>query len=233
MALMVFGACSPKSGPVHAGPEGPKGDQRERLRMVSSQIESRGVRDPGVLRAMRAVPRHRFVPASQRASAYDDRPLPIGHQQTISQPYIVALMSELADVEPGDTVLEVGTGAGYQAAVLAEMGAKVFSIEIVEPLAKQAKATLTELGYDVTVRHGDGYAGWPEHAPFDAVLVTAAPPHIPAPLKEQLKIGGRLVIPVGTRLQSLLRVTRTKEGFREEEVLPVRFVPMTGEVQQR
>ena len=199
--------------------------------MVSSQIESRGVRDPGVLRAMRAVPRHRFVPASQRASAYDDRPLPIGHQQTISQPYIVALMSELADVEPGDTVLEVGTGSGYQAAVLAEMGAKVFSIEIVEPLAKQAKATLTELGYDVTVRQGDGYAGWPEHAPFDAVLVTAAPPHIPAPLKQQLKIGGRLVIPVGTRFQSLLRVTRTTDGFREEEVLPVRFVPMTGEVQ--
>jgi len=232
MVLMVFGACSPKSGSVHAGPEGPKGYEKERLRMVSSQIESRGVRDPGVLRAMRAVPRHRFVPESQRASAYDDRPLPIGHQQTISQPYIVALMSELADVEPGDTVLEVGTGSGYQAAVLAEMGAKVFSIEIVEPLAKQSKATLTELGYDVMVRHGDGYAGWPEHAPFDAVLVTAAPPHIPAPLKEQLKIGGRLVIPVGTHFQSLLRVTRTKDGFREEEVLPVRFVPMTGEAQQ-
>ena len=233
MALMLFGACSPKSGSVHAGPEGPKGHEKDRLHMVSSQIESRGVRDPGVLRAMRAVPRHRFVPESQRASAYDDRPLPIGHQQTISQPYIVALMSELADVEPGDTVLEVGTGSGYQAAVLAEMGAKVFSIEIVEPLAEQSKATLTDLGYDVTVRHGDGYAGWPEHAPFDAVLVTAAPPYIPGPLKEQLKIGGRLVIPVGTRFQSLLRVTRTKDGFRKEEVLPVRFVPMTGEVRQR
>jgi len=232
MALMVFYACSPKSGPVRAGPEGPKGHEQERLRMVSSQIESRGVRDPGVLRALRAVPRHRFVPESERASAYDDRPLPIGHQQTISQPYIVALMSELADVQPEDTVLEVGTGSGYQAAVLAEMGAKVFSIEIVEPLAKQSKATLAALGYDVTVRHGDGYAGWPEHAPFDAVLVTAAPPYIPAPLKEQLKIGGRLVIPVGTRFQSLLRVTRTKNGFREEEVLPVRFVPMTGEAQQ-
>ena len=199
--------------------------------MVSTQIESRGVRDPQVLRAMRAVPRHRFVPASERSSAYDDRPLPIGHQQTISQPYIVALMSELADLKPGDKVLEVGTGSGYQAAVLAEMGVKVFSIEIVAPLAKQAKATLTKLGYDVEVRHGDGYAGWPEHAPFDAVIVTAAPPQIPEPLKEQLKIGGRLVIPVGTHFQSLIRVTRTKIGFRQESVLPVRFVPMTGEAQ--
>ncbi|KPK50652.1 MAG: protein-L-isoaspartate O-methyltransferase [Myxococcales bacterium SG8_38_1] len=199
--------------------------------MVSTQIESRGVRDSQVLRAMRAVPRHRFVPPSERSSAYDDRPLPIGHQQTISQPYIVALMSELADLKPGDKVLEVGTGSGYQAAVLAEMGVKVFSIEIVAPLAKQAKATLTKLGYDVEVRHGDGYAGWPEHAPFDAVIVTAAPPQIPEPLKEQLKIGGRLVIPVGTHFQSLIRVTRTKSGFRQESVLPVRFVPMTGEAQ--
>jgi protein-L-isoaspartate(D-aspartate) O-methyltransferase len=201
--------------------------------MVSTQIESRGVRDSQVLRAMRAVPRHRFVPPSERSSAYDDRPLPIGHQQTISQPYIVALMSELADLKPGDKVLEVGTGSGYQAAVLAEMGVKVFSIEIVAPLAKQAKATLTKLGYDVEVRHGDGYAGWPEHAPFDAVIVTAAPPQIPEPLKEQLKIGGRLVIPVGTHFQSLIRVTRTKSGFRQEEVIPVRFVPMTGEAQKR
>ncbi len=182
---------------------------------------------------MRAVPRERFVQEAQRASAYDDRPLPIGHQQTISQPYIVALMSELADLKPGDIVLEVGTGSGYQAAILAEMGVKVFSIEIVETLAKEAKARLGKLGYDVTVRHGDGYVGWPEHAPFDAVVVTAAPPAIPEPLKEQLKIGGRLVIPVGTRFQSLLRVTRTKTGFRQEEVLPVRFVPMTGEAQGR
>ena len=200
--------------------------------MVSKQIESRGVRDPRVLRAMRAVPRHRFVPESQQDAAYDDQPLPIGHRQTISQPYIVALMSELAAVKPGDTVLEVGTGSGYQAAVLAEMGAKVFSIEIVEPLAKRADRTLRELGYAVKVRHGDGYAGWPDHAPFDAVVVTAAPPKIPAPLKEQLKIGGRLVIPVGKYFQSLVVVTRTKDGFREENVLPVRFVPMTGKAQE-
>lgn len=201
--------------------------------MVSEQIEARGVRDPAVLRAMRKVPRHRFVPASQSASAYADRPLPIGHQQTISQPYIVAFMSELANVKAGDTVLEVGTGSGYQAAVLAEMGVQVYSIEIVEPLAKRARETLQALGYRVTVRHGDGYAGWPEHAPFDAILVTAAPPKIPPPLREQLKVGGRLVIPVGKYFQSLVRVTRTKDGYRREEVLPVRFVPMTGEVQKR
>jgi protein-L-isoaspartate(D-aspartate) O-methyltransferase len=202
--------------------------------MVSEQIEARGVRDARVLAAMRKVPRHRFVPNAERAQAYADRPLPIGHRQTISQPYIVALMSELAGVKPGDTVLKVGTGSGYQAAVLAEMGVKVFSIEIIKPLAKQAKATLDELGYGkrVTVRHGDGYAGWPERAPFDAVVVTAAPPRIPGPLKQQLKVGGRLVIPVGKYFQSLLRVTRTKDGFREESVIPVRFVPMTGKAQE-
>jgi len=209
--------------------------EQERTHMVRRQIEARGVRDARVLEAMRKVPRHRFMPESQRAHAYDDRPLPIAHGQTISQPYIVALMSELADVKPGDTVLEVGTGSGYQAAVLAEMGVKVFSIEIIEPLAKQATATLSELGYGnkVEVRHGDGYAGWPERAPFDAVIVTAAPPKIPKPLKRQLKVGGRLVIPVGKHYQSLIRVTRTKDGFREESVIPVRFVPMTGKAQER
>ena len=192
------------------------------------------MRDARVLEAMRKVPRHRFMPESQRAHAYDDRPLPIAQGQTISQPYIVALMSELADVKPGDTVLEVGTGSGYQAAVLAEMGVKVFSIEIIELLAKQATATLSGLGSGnkVEVRHGDGYAGWPERAPFDAVIVTAAPPKIPKPLKQQLKVGGRLVIPVGKHYQSLIRVTRTKDGFREESVIPVRFVPMTGKAQE-
>jgi protein-L-isoaspartate(D-aspartate) O-methyltransferase len=200
--------------------------------MVSSQIESRGIEDPRVLHAMRAVPRHRFVPASRRGSAYEDRPLPIGHDQTISQPYIVALMTELARLKPGDRALEVGTGSGYQAAVLAEMGVEVFSMEIVEPLAGQAKATLTTLGYAVEVRHGDGYAGWPDKAPFDAVVVTAAPPKVPEPLKEQLEIGGRLVIPVGEHFQRLVVVTRTRTGFRRENVLPVRFVPMTGEAQK-
>jgi len=235
VALLVFGACSHESGPAHAVPPDPDSREQERLQMVSRQIESRGVRDARVLAAMREVPRHRFVPESQRAQAYDDRPLPIGHQQTISQPYIVALMSELAGVKPGDTVLEVGTGSGYQAAVLGEMGVKVFSIEIIEPLAKRAEAILSKLGYakKVRVRHGDGYAGWPEHAPFDAVIVTAAPPKIPEPLRQQLKVGGHLVIPVGRHYQSLLRVTRTTDGFREESVIPVRFVPMTGKAQER
>ena len=234
VALLVVGACSQKSGPAHAVPSEAESREQERTHMVRRQIEARGVRDPRVLEAMRKVPRHRFMPESQRAHAYDDRPLPIAQGQTISQPYIVALMSELADVKPGDTVLEVGTGSGYQAAVLAEMGVKVFSIEIIEPLAKQATATLSELGYGnkVEVRHGDGYAGWPERAPFDAVIVTAAPPKIPKPLKQQLKVGGRLVIPVGKHYQSLIRVTRTKDGFREESVITVRFVPMTGKAQE-
>ncbi len=234
VALLAFGACTQKSGPAHAGPPDTQSRKQERLRMVSTQIEARDVRDERVLRAMREVPRHRFVPDSQRAHAYEDRPLPIGYGQTISQPYIVARMSELAAVKPGDTVLEIGTGSGYQAAVLADMGARVFSIEIVQPLAERATAILSELGYakNVQVRHGDGYAGWPERAPFDAIIVTAAPPTIPEPLKQQLKVGGRLVIPVGRYFQSLSVVTRTSEGFREQSVIPVAFVPMTGKAQE-
>jgi protein-L-isoaspartate(D-aspartate) O-methyltransferase len=234
IALLVFGACVQTPEPAQAVPSEAEPREQERLHMVQRQIEARGVQDARVLEAMRQVPRHRFVPESLRAHAYEDRPLPIGHRQTISQPYIVALMTELADVGPGDTVLEVGTGSGYQAAVLAQMGVKVFSIEIVEPLAKEAKALLSGLGYGkrVRVRHGDGYAGWPEHAPFDAVIVTAAPPKIPEPLKQQLKVGGRLVIPVGKHYQSLIQVTRTKSGFREKSVAPVRFVPMTGKAQE-
>ncbi|MBW2720517.1 MAG: protein-L-isoaspartate O-methyltransferase, partial [Deltaproteobacteria bacterium] len=163
IALLVFGACSQKSEPAHAAPSEAEPREQERTDMVRRQIEARGVHDARVLEAMRTVPRHRFVPESQRGDAYEDRPLPIGHRQTISQPYIVALMTELAGVKPGDTVLEVGTGSGYQAAVLAEMGVKVFSIEIVESLAKEANALLSDLGYGkrVNVRHGDGYAGWP------------------------------------------------------------------------
>jgi len=234
VALLLIGACSQQSRPADAVPSESASLERDRLQMVSSQIEARGVRDTRVLAAMRRVPRHRFVPESQRAHAYEDRPLPIGVGQTISQPYIVALMSELAALEPGDRVLEIGTGCGYQAAVLAEMGVEVFSIEIIESLAKQATATLRELGYGkrIEIRHGDGYAGWPEHAPFDAILVTAAPPKIPEPLRQQLKRGGRLIIPVGEQFQRLLRVTRTEDGFREESVIPVRFVPMTGKARE-
>ena len=209
--------------------------QREaRQSMVRDQIIARGIRDARVLKAMRAVPRHLFVPEDHRADAYDDRPLPIGLEQTISQPYIVALMSELADVGPGDRVLEVGTGSGYQAAVLDAMGAEVWSIEIVEPLAERARGDLQRYGFRrVHVRHGDGYRGWPEHAPFDAVVVTAAPPRIPEPLKEQLKMGGRLVVPVGDYHQELMVLTRREGYFEQRSVTPVRFVPMTGEAQQQ
>lgn len=201
--------------------------------MVREQIEARGVRDPRVLEAMRSVARHEFVPAGMRDQAYEDYPLPIAAGQTISQPYIVALMSELAAVAPGDKVLEVGTGSGYQAAVLDAMGADVYSIEIVVTLAVTAAERLKRLGYErVHVRHGDGYAGWVEHAPFDAVIVTAAPPRIPEPLKEQLAVGGKLVVPVGEAYQELVVVERSADGLRETRDIPVRFVPMTGRAQQ-
>ncbi len=206
---------------------------RKRATMVNKQLQMRDITNKEVLNAMRIVPRHHFVPEEMQAHAYDDSPLPIGHKQTISQPYIVALMTQLAEVKPGDRVLEIGTGSGYQAAVLAELGAEVYSIEIIEPLAVRATETLDALGYkNVHVRHGDGYKGWPEHAPFDAVMVTAAPPEIPEPLKAQLKLSGRLVIPVGRDVQELRVITRTETGFDEQRVTAVRFVPMTGRAQK-
>ncbi len=214
----------------------PAGDTYAAAReaMVREQIEARGVHAPAVLAAMRQVPRHELVPAGQRDRAYEDHPLPIGHRQTISQPYIVALMTELAEIERGDRVLEVGTGSGYQAAVLAAMGAEVYSIEIVEPLARRAAADLERLGYRVQVRAGDGYRGWPEHAPFAAILVTAAPPSIPKPLVDQLARGGRMVIPVGDNFQELRVLTRDEKGaVRDDKVIDVSFVPMTGEAQDR
>jgi protein-L-isoaspartate(D-aspartate) O-methyltransferase len=203
----------------------------QRLRMVSDQIEARGVSDARLLAALRRVPRHAFVPPSERAHAYEDHALSIGHGQTISQPYVVALMTELAALRPGARVLEVGTGSGYQAAVLAELAGAVYSIEIVAPLARRAAATLAAQGYGaVHVRHGDGYRGWPEAAPFDAILVTAAAPRVPPALLEQLAPDGRLVIPVGDAEQALEVHHRTERGFEVQRVLPVRFVPMTGEV---
>jgi protein-L-isoaspartate(D-aspartate) O-methyltransferase len=206
----------------------------QRAEMVASQIAARDVRDPRVLAAMRKVPRHRFVPAAWAAEAYEDYPLPIGEGQTISQPYIVALMTELLALRGGERVLEVGTGSGYQAAVLAELAGEVYSIEILEPLARRAAATLAELGYGkVKVRAGDGYLGWPEAAPFDAIVVTAAPDHVPQPLLDQLAIGGRLVIPVGSFYQELVVCTKTAAGVVRRGVIPVRFVPMTGEGVQR
>lgn len=203
----------------------------ERDEMVRLTIEPT-VRDTRVLAAMRAVPREEFVPDTERPYAYADGPLGIGYDVTISQPAVVARMTELLQLSPGDRVLEVGTGSGYQAAVLDELEAEVWSIEIIEPLAHEAAARLARLGYDrVRVRYGDGYAGWREHAPFDGIVVTAAPPAIPEPLKQQLAVGGRLVIPVGRDWQDLVVVTRTERGFNEEKVIPVRFVPMTGEAE--
>ena len=205
-----------------------------RERMVAEQIEARGVRDPRVLEAMRTVPRHEFVPQGERHRAHADHPLPIGHRQTISQPYVVALMTELAQVGPRSRVLEIGTGSGYQAAILAKVAKEVWSIEIVEPLARESAERLARLGFrNVTVRAGDGYAGWPEQAPFDAIVVTAAPPEIPQPLLDQLAVGGRLVAPVGGVSQELTVVVRTATGTKSERVGGVRFVPMTGEAQRR
>jgi protein-L-isoaspartate(D-aspartate) O-methyltransferase len=188
--------------------------------------------DPAVLKSLGRVPRHEFVPARLEDRAYDNVPLPIGHGQTISQPYIVGIMTDLIRPAPDHRVLEVGTGSGYQAAVLAELVERVYSMEIVEPLAKEAKARLGRLGYDnVEVRQGDGYYGWPEHAPFDAIVVTAAAGHIPPPLVEQLKPGGRMIIPVGSRFltQQLVLLTKDSEGETSlRQILPVRFVPLTG-----
>ncbi len=204
-----------------------------RAQMVREQIEARGVRDPHVLEALRKVPRHEFVPPEYRYLAYTDQPLPIGHGQTISQPYIVALMTELLEVGPGDTVLEIGTGSGYQAAVLATIVDNVYTIEILEPLATRAETDLARLGYgNVEVRCGDGYQGWAEHAPYDGIVVTAAPPRIPGPLMAQLKIGARMVVPVGEFYQELLVVEKTEEGYKTLRSIPVRFVPMVGEVQR-
>lgn len=209
--------------------------ERARHEMVATQVAARGVADPRVLEALRRVERHRFVPEALQDQAYQDRPLPIGHGQTISQPYVVALMTELAAVRPGARVLEVGTGSGYQAAVLSQLAGQVYTIEIVVPLAEAARRRLARLGFaNVTVRAGDGYRGWPEHAPFDAILVTAAPPELPEPLLRQLAPGGRLVAPVGPEdgEQALVVVERTTDGLRRRTVLPVRFVPMTGEAQR-
>ncbi|HEU4403539.1 MAG TPA: protein-L-isoaspartate(D-aspartate) O-methyltransferase [Candidatus Polarisedimenticolia bacterium] len=204
-------------------------DAEARRRMVTDQIERRGIRDRRVLEAMRSVPRHLFVPELERERAYDDGPLSIGEGQTISQPYIVAFMSEAIDPGSGDRVLEVGTGSGYQTAILASIVDEVFSIEIRPDLAESARRRLDALGCrNVIVRVGDGHAGWPEEGPFDGILVTAAPGMVPPALIEQLAPGGRLVIPIGAGDQNLVRLTRTSHGIERETLLPVRFVPMTG-----
>lgn len=201
--------------------------------MVERQIQARGITAPAVLEALAAVPRHRFVPEALAPRAYDDTPLPIGYDQTISQPYVVAFMTEAAALTPDAKVLDIGTGSGYQAAVLAEIVNRVYSIEIVPELADRSRRLLADLGYDnVEVRTGDGYRGWPDEAPFDAIVVAAAPDHVPPALVEQLAVGARLVIPVGRFTQEILIVTKTAGGSTTEAVLPVRFVPMTGEAQR-
>jgi protein-L-isoaspartate(D-aspartate) O-methyltransferase len=206
-----------------------------RVRMVRDQLAARGIRDRRVLEAMVRVPRHELVPAAERDAAYADQPLPIGCGQTISQPYVVAAMTEAAQLAPGARVLELGTGSGYQTAVLCELGCDVYSIEIVPELAAAAAAALARLGYatdHLHLRVGDGYAGWPEAAPFAAIIVGAAPPSVPPALIDQLAVGGRLVIPVGDDHQELLVTTRGAAGATTTRLFPVRFVPMTGQAQR-
>ena len=232
--LLAQGCGGSNGGADDGSGDGESEFSYERARMVELQLESRDIRDAKVLTAMRRVPRHRFAPDLDPRRAYEDRPHPIGEGQTISQPYIVALMSQLARVGADCKVLEIGTGSGYQAAVLAEMGCTVYTIEIVERLAARAKEILETEGYADRVhgRAGDGYRGWPDEAPFDAVLVTAAAPRVPQPLLDQLRVGGRLVIPVGDHWQTLEVHVRTESGFEREPVSGVRFVPMTGEIRR-
>lgn len=240
-ALLLF-CLAMVIGPAAAEVTAPPGaasspDDREaefaaaRHKMVQSAIIGWGITDRPVIQVMEKVPRHQFVPQQYLDQAYANHPLPIGHGQTISQPYIVALMTQELDLEPGERVLEIGTGSGYQAAVLAELGVEVYTIEIIEPLADQAAERLMRLGYaSVHTRHGDGYYGWPGEAPFDAIIVTAAPDHVPPPLLEQLKVGGVMVIPVGPvgAYQELWRITRTgDETYESESLGGVAFVPLT------
>jgi protein-L-isoaspartate(D-aspartate) O-methyltransferase len=226
--FMVFAQCTNGKRVSESNPKGDFKAMREK--MVETQIKARGVKDARVLSALVKVERHRFVPEEYLNSAYSDQPLPIGEGQTISQPYIVALMTELLELKGGEKVLEIGTGSGYQAAILGELAKEVYTIEIVESLASMAKNRLSELGYqNIKVKAGDGYLGWPEAAPFDAIIVTAAPDHIPKPLIDQLKEGGRMVVPVGAYAQELKKIVKRSGKIETTDVIPVVFVPMTGE----
>jgi protein-L-isoaspartate(D-aspartate) O-methyltransferase len=229
MVMMLLFSCSGNSESKDS--EDTYASRRQR--MVENQLARRDVTDQNVLDAMRTVPRHHFVPEKYRPEAYYDGPLPIGEGQTISQPYIVAIMTQLLKIDSTSKVLEIGTGSGYQAAVLAEITDSVYTIEIIDKLAHRADTILDSLGYsNVHVRAGDGYLGWPEAAPFDAVIITAAAPRIPQPLIDQLKVGGRMVVPVGDYSQDLLLITKEKEGYTKKSVIPVRFVPMTGKIRE-
>ena len=206
----------------------------QRQHMVQRQLVKRGIKDPRVLYAMATVPRHRFVPKAERYNSYQDTPLELGHGQTISQPYIVAYMTEQAAIPHHGSVLEIGTGSGYQTAILSTLAQQVYSVEIVAELAQQAREQLRLSGYDnVHVKHGNGYQGWPDQAPYDAILVTAAPPHIPRRLVEQLAIGGRLIVPVGHPAQTIQVIIKTPKGLQMKQTLAVRFVPMVGAVGDR
>jgi protein-L-isoaspartate(D-aspartate) O-methyltransferase len=227
LAVLIAAGCGQKAPPV-------SDFAAERQRMVQQQLVTRGINDARVLGAMAKVPREEFVPPESRGASYEDGPLPIGYGQTISQPYIVAFMTEQLRPKPSDRVLEIGTGSGYQAAILSELVSDVYSIEIVEPLAKNAEATLQRLGYkNVHVKVGDGYKGWPEEGAFDAIIVTCAPDKVPQPLVDQMKDGGRMIIPVGDRFAQELYLLEKKNGqLKQSATLPVRFVPMTGERQK-
>ncbi len=216
---------------MECGVSQPDNFEQARNKMVDQQIIARGIKDERVIKAMRKVERHKFVPSNYAHIAYDDHPLPIGYEQTISQPYIVAFMTEALQLKKTDRVLEIGTGSGYQAAILAEICDSVYTIEIIEELAIQADLTLKQLGYkNIFVRHGDGYLGWPEKAPFDAIIVTCSPTKIPEPLKDQLKEGGRMIIPVGQYMynQELVIVKKVDGQLMQKAILPVRFVPMVN-----
>lgn len=231
--LISLGACMDKTPDTKVDNNNEDLFRLKRESMVETQIVARGVKDVRVLAAMRKVPRHLFVPSSEVEHAYIDAPLPIGNGQTISQPYIVALMTELLQLKGDEKVLEIGTGSGYQAAILAELCKEVYTIEIIEDLAKRAATTLITLGYkNIKVKIGDGYQGWKEYAPFDGVIVTAAPDEVPPPLIEQLKEGGRLVIPLGEYFQELYLITKENGKIKKKSIIPVRFVPMTGEAKK-
>jgi protein-L-isoaspartate(D-aspartate) O-methyltransferase len=236
LATLLLGACRQDPALATGDSSVPQdADAAARQAMVERQLRARDIDDPRVLAAMARVPRHEFVPTEIRAQAYRDYPLPIGHDQTISQPYIVAFMTQALRPGPGDRVLEIGTGSGYQAAVLAELVAEVYTVEIVAPLGERARADLGRLGYrNVHVRIGDGYEGWAEHAPFDAIIVTCSPEDVPRPLVDQLREGGRMIIPVGDprRGQQLYLLQKRGAEVSREAILPVRFVPMTGRAQE-
>lgn len=232
--LFPLNSCAPSSlSEQIALEENAAQDFAQQRRNLVDELRSQGINSSTVLEAMLKVPRHKFVPSSQRHLAYQNRPLSIGHGQTISQPFIVGYMTEAASIAPGEKVLEIGTGSGYQAAVLAELAKEVYTIEIIPELAEGARALLQELGYkNVQVKTGNGYEGWTEHAPFDAIVVTAAPDHIPRALVDQLAFRGKMVIPVGTTFQEMVIVSKDESGVIERRTIPVRFVPMTGKPKQ-